>query len=298
MTEHAPGRRPCTGPPIPDVPAGHRHGADRRGRVRGAPLHQRDRGPDRARRLAGRAARVHPGLRTPRWSRSGRCTRSGTWSPATPSASTAGRRPHPATPRRSRTSSATNPQPAQAWAGALRISAGDIGRYLASLTALTLRTDTAVTNHGYRNGRGQRVPVRVAGRHRRAGGRRGAAAGALLLRQPAADPGAAGQRPLRGEAVDGVRAGVGHRHRAGTAGGQGVRGPGPRQRPGRRPATGDQGPRGQARRSGGQGSRRHHVRVQPDRRRGDRRRIGRHEGRGRVATGGGAWRREQAQYTV
>jgi hypothetical protein len=47
---------------------------------------------------------------------------------------------------------ATNPQPARAWAGALRISTGDIDRFLDSLTALTLRTDTAVTNHGYRDG--------------------------------------------------------------------------------------------------------------------------------------------------
>ena len=160
-----------------------------------------------------------------------------------------------------------NPQPAQAWAGALRISPGR-HRPLPGLA------DRAHAAHRHRRHqprlpqrRGQGVPVRVAGRHRRAGGRRGAAAGALLLRQPAADPGTAGQRPLRGEAVDGVRARVGHRHRAGTAGGAGVRGHGPRQRPGRRPATGDQGPGGQARRSGGQGSRRHHVRVQPDRER-------------------------------
>jgi hypothetical protein len=45
-----------------------------------------------------------------------------------------------------------NPPVASAWAGALRISLSDIHRFLASLTALTLRTDTAVTNHGYENG--------------------------------------------------------------------------------------------------------------------------------------------------
>ena len=34
----------------------------------------------------------------------------------------------------------------------LRISPADIGPFLDTLTALTLRTDTAVTNHGFRNG--------------------------------------------------------------------------------------------------------------------------------------------------
>jgi hypothetical protein len=45
-----------------------------------------------------------------------------------------------------------NPQLANAWAQALRIQPGEIHLYLASLTALALRTDTAVTNHGYENG--------------------------------------------------------------------------------------------------------------------------------------------------
>ena len=41
---------------------------------------------------------------------------------------------------------------ALAWAQALLIPPSDISLYLASFTALTLRTDTAVTNHGYENG--------------------------------------------------------------------------------------------------------------------------------------------------
>src|SRR4029079_6026807 len=45
-----------------------------------------------------------------------------------------------------------NPQLANAWATALRIQPGQIHLYLASLTALVLRTDTAVTNHGYEKG--------------------------------------------------------------------------------------------------------------------------------------------------
>jgi hypothetical protein len=44
---------------------------------------------------------------------------------------------------------AANPAMALAWAQALLIPPSDISLYLASFTALTLRTDTAVTNHGY-----------------------------------------------------------------------------------------------------------------------------------------------------
>ena len=47
---------------------------------------------------------------------------------------------------------AANPAMALAWAQALLIPPSDISLYLASFTALTLRTDTAVTNHGYENG--------------------------------------------------------------------------------------------------------------------------------------------------
>jgi hypothetical protein len=41
----------------------------------------------------------------------------------------------------------------QAWARAQGIDPGDIHRVLTSLTPVTLRTDTAVTNHGFKNGR-------------------------------------------------------------------------------------------------------------------------------------------------
>ena len=47
---------------------------------------------------------------------------------------------------------ATNPQPAHAWAGALRIAPAEIDSFLDTLTVLTLRTDTVVTNHGFRKG--------------------------------------------------------------------------------------------------------------------------------------------------
>jgi hypothetical protein len=45
-----------------------------------------------------------------------------------------------------------NPAQADAWARALLLQPGDIARYLATLTPLTLRTDTAVTNHGFEDG--------------------------------------------------------------------------------------------------------------------------------------------------
>jgi hypothetical protein len=45
-----------------------------------------------------------------------------------------------------------HPALAGAWAQTLRIQQSDIHPFLASLTPLTLRTDTAVTNHGYANG--------------------------------------------------------------------------------------------------------------------------------------------------
>jgi len=45
-----------------------------------------------------------------------------------------------------------HPDRAAAWASAQGIRPGDIRPFLHSLTALTLRTDTAVTNHGFRDG--------------------------------------------------------------------------------------------------------------------------------------------------
>ena len=48
---------------------------------------------------------------------------------------------------------AADPAKAQAWASGVGIPVADIGSFLATLTPLTLRTDTAVTNHGFENGR-------------------------------------------------------------------------------------------------------------------------------------------------
>jgi Protein kinase domain len=45
-----------------------------------------------------------------------------------------------------------NPDRGQAWARAEGVGPGEIHRVLTSLTPVTLRTDTAVTNHGYANG--------------------------------------------------------------------------------------------------------------------------------------------------
>src|SRR3954454_20088150 len=47
----------------------------------------------------------------------------------------------------------TNPAHAAAWAGAEGIPIDQIRAYLGSLTSVTLRSDTAVTNHGFRNDR-------------------------------------------------------------------------------------------------------------------------------------------------
>ncbi|HEY4630827.1 MAG TPA: DUF6777 domain-containing protein, partial [Blastococcus sp.] len=47
----------------------------------------------------------------------------------------------------------TNPAKAAAWAGAEGIPIDQIRAYLGSLTSVTLRSDTAVTNHGFRNDR-------------------------------------------------------------------------------------------------------------------------------------------------
>ncbi|XRQ13666.1 DUF6777 domain-containing protein [Actinomadura welshii] len=52
-----------------------------------------------------------------------------------------------------------NPDKAKAWAGALGIPVGDIPRYVSGLTPVLLRTDTLVTNHGYRNGEATSGPA-------------------------------------------------------------------------------------------------------------------------------------------
>lgn len=52
-----------------------------------------------------------------------------------------------------------NPDKAKAWAGVLRIKPGDIGTYVARLTPVILRTDTAVTNHGFKNGEATSIPA-------------------------------------------------------------------------------------------------------------------------------------------
>jgi hypothetical protein len=46
-----------------------------------------------------------------------------------------------------------NPDKAAAWAGVLGISVSQIPTYINSLTAVILRSDTLVTNHGFSNGR-------------------------------------------------------------------------------------------------------------------------------------------------
>ena len=51
-----------------------------------------------------------------------------------------------------RTYLAANPDKAAAWATAMDLPSEQVGPFLGSLTPVTLRTDTAVTNHGFRNG--------------------------------------------------------------------------------------------------------------------------------------------------
>jgi hypothetical protein len=45
-----------------------------------------------------------------------------------------------------------NPDKAAAWASAMDLPPGQVGSFLSSLTPVTLRTDSAVTNHGFRDG--------------------------------------------------------------------------------------------------------------------------------------------------
>lgn len=52
-----------------------------------------------------------------------------------------------------------HPDQAAAWAGVRGIAAGDIPGYVATLTPAILRSDTAVTNHGFDNGHATAVPA-------------------------------------------------------------------------------------------------------------------------------------------
>ncbi|TDD32162.1 hypothetical protein E1287_23865 [Actinomadura sp. KC06] len=52
-----------------------------------------------------------------------------------------------------------NPEKARAWADVQGIPADDIPRYVSRLTPVLLRTDTLVTNHGYRDGKATSGPA-------------------------------------------------------------------------------------------------------------------------------------------
>lgn len=52
-----------------------------------------------------------------------------------------------------------NPDKAAAWAGVLGIRTSDIAQYVSELTPVILRADTAVTNHGFVNGRANSIPA-------------------------------------------------------------------------------------------------------------------------------------------
>jgi hypothetical protein len=54
---------------------------------------------------------------------------------------------------------ATHPAQRDAWAEAQNIAPERVGPYIAALTPLILRSDTAVTNHGFRNGRANAFPA-------------------------------------------------------------------------------------------------------------------------------------------
>jgi hypothetical protein len=53
----------------------------------------------------------------------------------------------------------TNPEKAKAWAKVLGIETKNIAEYISLLTPVTLRSDTAVTNHGFSNGKATTVPA-------------------------------------------------------------------------------------------------------------------------------------------
>ncbi|MFB4314499.1 DUF6777 domain-containing protein [Actinomadura sp. 21ATH] len=52
-----------------------------------------------------------------------------------------------------------NPAKAKAWARVHRIGAGDIPGFVGRLTPVLLRTDTLVTNHGFKAGKPTRIPA-------------------------------------------------------------------------------------------------------------------------------------------
>ena len=52
-----------------------------------------------------------------------------------------------------------NPDKARAWADVFGIRTDDIADYVAGLTSVVLRSDTAVTNHGFSNGRATTIPA-------------------------------------------------------------------------------------------------------------------------------------------
>jgi hypothetical protein len=52
-----------------------------------------------------------------------------------------------------------DPEKAAAWAGVRGIPVSDIPRYVSRLTPVLLRTDTLVTNHGYRDGKATSAPA-------------------------------------------------------------------------------------------------------------------------------------------
>ena len=54
---------------------------------------------------------------------------------------------------------ATDDAKATAWAKVLGIGTADIPAYIATLTPVLLRTDTAVTNHGFENGAATSIPA-------------------------------------------------------------------------------------------------------------------------------------------
>ncbi|HUV10145.1 MAG TPA: DUF6777 domain-containing protein, partial [Acidimicrobiia bacterium] len=52
-----------------------------------------------------------------------------------------------------------NPDKARAWADVFGIRVEEIGDFVRSLTSVVLRSDTAVTNHGFSNGRATTIPA-------------------------------------------------------------------------------------------------------------------------------------------
>ncbi len=78
-----------------------------------------------------------------------------------------------------------NEAKAEAWADTLDVEVADIESYVASLTAVRLRWDTRVTNHGFSDGEATAVPVAPPGGHGRPGRRHRGPTRQVQLRQPA-----------------------------------------------------------------------------------------------------------------